>query len=79
MNSAPTEMPLTEETEDVLKKHGIEAVATLRNAHGQPIGKILIGRPLGNVSFANRDIRSLETAFILIAHTIESDKNPSQI
>ncbi|MBQ3325592.1 hypothetical protein IJG79_00355 [Candidatus Saccharibacteria bacterium] len=70
---------LTEETEDVLKKHGIEAVATLRNAHGQPIGKILIGRPLGNVSFANRDIRSLETAFILIAHTIESDKNPSQI
>lgn len=69
---------LNEETKESLKKHGIEAVAELRDASGNSVGKILIGRPLGNISFNSRDLHSLETAFILIAHTIETDKNPGQ-
>lgn len=69
---------LGKETKATFEKHGIEAIAELRDPKGKSVGRILLGRPLGNINFSNRDMKSLETALILIAHTIEADKGPSQ-
>ena len=63
-------------TRDELKKCGIEAVAILRDAEGVVVGKVLLGRPIGNISFRNRDIPSLETALSLTASAISSEKGP---
>ena len=63
-------------TRDELRKCGIEAVAILRDAEGVVVGKILFGRPIGNISFRNRDISSLETALSLTASAISSEKGP---
>ncbi len=64
-----------DDVRQILKKNGIESIAELRDASGKPIAKLLLGKPLGNITFSNRDKNSLETAFILIEHTIETDKN----
>lgn len=69
-------LALDDATRDELKKCGIEAVAILRDAEGVVVGKIMFGRPMGNVSFRNRDIPSLETALTLTAAAISSDKGP---
>ena len=69
-------LALDDATRDSLKKSGIEAVAILRNAEGVVVGKIMFGRPIGNVSFRNRDISSLETALVLVAAAISSEKGP---
>ncbi len=68
----------SEEMRTILKKHGIESVAELRDPRGKSVGKILIGRPIGNISFASRNIHSIETALVLVAHIIETDKDPGQ-
>lgn len=57
-----------------LKQHNIEAVADLRNSNGASIGKILLGRPSGSITLQNRDMNTLETALLLIAATISSEK-----
>lgn len=69
-------LALDDATRDELKKCGIEAVAILRNAEGVVVGKIMFGRPIGNISFRNRDIPTLETALTLTAAAISSDKGP---
>ncbi|MBR3264167.1 hypothetical protein IKF94_02985 [Candidatus Saccharibacteria bacterium] len=69
-------LALDDATRDELKKCGIEAVAILRNAEGVVVGKIMLGRPSGNISFRNRDLPSLETALTLTAAAISSDKGP---
>ena len=69
-------LALDDATRDSLKKCGIEAVAILRNAEGVVVGKVMFGRPIGNVSFRNRDITSLETALVLVAAAISSEKGP---
>lgn len=68
-----------EDIRQILKKHNIEGIAELRDPAGKPVAKILLGRPLGNITFSSRDMHSLETAFVLIAHAIETDKEPGQI
>lgn len=67
-------LALDDATRDELKKCGIEAVAILRNAEGVVVGKIMFGRPIGNVSFKSRDMSSLETALVLVAAAISSEK-----
>ncbi len=69
-------LALDDATRDELKKCGIEAVAILRNAEGVVVGKIMFGRPIGNVSFKSRDMSSLETALVLVAAAISSEKGP---
>ncbi len=69
-------LALDDATRDELKKCGIEAVAILRDAEGVVVGKIMLGRPIGNISFRNRDIPSLETALTLTAAAISSEKGP---
>lgn len=69
-------LALDDATRDNLKKCGIEAVAILRNAEGVVVGKIMFGRPIGNINFRNRDLPSLETALTLTAAAISSDKGP---
>ena len=59
-----------------LKKNGIEAIAVLRDGTGDVVGKILLGRPMGNISFRNRDISAIETALTLTASAISSEKGP---
>ncbi|MBR2589020.1 hypothetical protein IKE84_01610 [Candidatus Saccharibacteria bacterium] len=67
---------LTPETKETLKKNGIEAVAELKDADGEIVGKILIGRPLGNINFTSRNLSSVETALILTASAISSERGP---
>ena len=69
-------LALDDATRDELKKCGIEAVAILRDAEGVVVGKIMLGRPIGNISFRNRDIPTLETALTLTAAAISSEKGP---
>lgn len=69
-------LALDDATRDELKKCGIEAVAILRDARGVVVGKIMLGRPIGNISFRNRDLNSLETALTITAAAISSDKGP---
>lgn len=69
-------LALDDATRDELKKCGVEAVAILRNAEGVVVGKIMFGRPIGNISFRNRDIPTLETALTLTAAAISSEKGP---
>lgn len=57
-----------------LKSHGIEAVAILRGGNGEVVGKIMFGRPMGNITFANRDSRPIETTLTLIASAISAEK-----
>ncbi len=69
-------LPLNEELKTKLKPLGIEAIADLRDARGESVGKILLGRPLGNMTFKSRDMSEIETALILIATAISSEKTP---
>ena len=69
-------LALDDATMSELKKCGIEAVAILRDAEGVVVGKIMLGRPIGNISFRNRDISSLETALTLTAAASSSEKGP---
>lgn len=69
-------LALDDATRDELRKCGIEAIAILRNAEGVVVGKIMFGRPIGNVSFKSRDMSSLETALVLVAAAISSEKGP---
>ena len=69
-------LPLDAELKDYLKKAGVEAVAILRDANGNEVGRILIGRPLGNINFSNRNLSSIETALLLVSAAISSERGP---
>lgn len=69
-------LTLPMELRDSLKKSGIEAAAILRDANGDEVGKILIGRPLGNINFTSRNLSSIETVLVLAAATISSERGP---
>ena len=69
-------LALDDATRDELKKCGIEAIAILRDAKGVVVGKIMLGRPIGDINFRNRDISSLETALTLTAAAISQEKGP---
>ncbi|MBQ3309195.1 hypothetical protein IJG78_00790 [Candidatus Saccharibacteria bacterium] len=60
--------------EGILKKDGVEMVAVLKDPNGEIVGKILIGRPLGNINFSSRNISSIETAIVLTASAITSER-----
>ena len=65
-------IPLDTNLKEKLKN--IEAIAELKNARGEIVGKILLGRPLGGINLNSRDINELETAFSLISATISAEK-----
>ena len=63
------------EMDSTLKKAGVEAVAELKNAGGESIGKVLFGRPLGHINFSSRNLLSVETALVLTASAISSERS----
>lgn len=69
-------LKIDDQTNEILKQHDIKAIADLRDNNGQSIGKILLGRPLGGINFQSRDINSIETALVLVASAINSEKGP---
>ncbi|MBR3320235.1 hypothetical protein IKG20_02935 [Candidatus Saccharibacteria bacterium] len=50
-----------------LRTHGIEAIAELKDSRGNVVGLIALGRPLGAITFQNRDLSKVETALTLTA------------
>ncbi|MDO4612281.1 MAG: histidine kinase N-terminal 7TM domain-containing protein [Candidatus Saccharibacteria bacterium] len=48
------------------------AVAALRNASGKTFGQVLVGKPLGKISFSRRDLVQVETIINLAAVIIDS-------
>ena len=69
-------LPQDEFYKEELKPAGIEAVALLRNGEGEVVGKIIFGRPMGNITFANRKRLPIETALTLTASIISAEKGP---
>lgn len=61
-------------TKEFFKEQNIVAVAELRNAKGRPFGQILVGQPMGKVSFEKRDLAQIETVVNLVASIIDSEK-----
>ena len=62
-------IPLGDEAES-LRAHGVEAMAELKDSKGNVVGRIIFGRPLGAISFANRDLSNVETALTIVASVI---------
>ncbi len=59
--------------EDVVwRELDFSAVAALRNASGKTFGQVLVGKPLGKVSFSRRDLVQVETIINLAAVIIDS-------
>jgi hypothetical protein len=54
------------------KKLDFSAVATLRNASGETFGQVIIGKPMGKISFSRRDLIQVETIINLAAVIIDS-------
>ncbi|MBR5408807.1 hypothetical protein IK112_02555 [Candidatus Saccharibacteria bacterium] len=70
-------LSLDEELRTDLRKQEIEAVGELRDGKGEVIGQVIIGKPLGKINFATRDLAPVEVALTLTAATISTaDKNP---
>ncbi len=61
-------------TKQLFLEDNIVAVAELRNAKGRPFGQILVGQPLGKVSFEKRDLTQIELILNLVASIIDSEK-----
>ncbi|MBQ6605522.1 hypothetical protein IJH66_00890 [Candidatus Saccharibacteria bacterium] len=68
-------LPFDDALKTELKSLGVEAIAELRNARGEVVGKILLGRPLGGINLSSRDLGELETALTLTAAAISSEKS----
>lgn len=71
-------LPLDEGIKTELRSTGVEAIAILKDCRGETIGRIVFGRPLGNISFSNRNITDIETIMVLVATVISSEKNPTK-
>ena len=65
---------MNKDVKELVRNTGAEGVAVLKDSHGEEVGKILIGRPLGGINFNSRDLGEIETALTLLAVAISSDK-----
>ncbi len=62
-------------TKDLFERLELKAVAELRNAKGRPFGQILVGKPLGKMSFERRDLIQIEMIINLVATVIDSKRH----
>ena len=69
-------LALSDSEAKLLKHHNIEAVAVLRDGNGKVVGKVLFGRPMGNVSFSSRRLLPIETALTMTASVISAEGKP---
>lgn len=69
-------LALSDSETKLLKHHSIEAVAVLRDGNGKVVGKVLFGRPMGNVSFSSRRLLPIETALTMTASVISAEGKP---
>jgi hypothetical protein len=58
----------------VFERSGLAAVAQMRNARGQVFGHILIGRPIGEIKFEQRDLTQVESIINLVAAVVNSSE-----
>jgi hypothetical protein len=56
----------------VFERSNLAAVAQMRNARGQVFGHIIIGRPLGEIKFEQRDLTQVESIINLVAAVVNS-------
>lgn len=61
-----------DEKDENWKKLDFSAVAALRNASGKTFGQVIVGKPLGKISFSRRDLVQVETIINLAAVIIDS-------
>lgn len=59
----------------LFEKLNLKAVAELRNAKGRSFGQILVGKPVGKMSFERKDLIQLEMIVNLVASVIDSEKH----
>ncbi len=69
-------LALSDTETKLLKRHGIETAAVLRDGNGKVVGKVLLGRPMGNMSFASRRLLPIETALTMTASVISAEGKP---
>jgi len=60
------------EKNEAWQKLDFSAVAALRNASGKTFGQVLVGKPVGKISFSRRDLVQVETIINLAAIIIDS-------
>ncbi|MBR5621401.1 hypothetical protein IKW75_02900 [Candidatus Saccharibacteria bacterium] len=61
-----------------LKRHEIESVAVLRDGDGKVVGKVLFGRPMGNIPLSSRHLLPIETALTMTASAISAEQSPKK-
>ncbi|MCL2002129.1 hypothetical protein FWG76_01855 [Candidatus Saccharibacteria bacterium] len=61
-----------DELKPVFERSSLAAVAQMRNARGQVFGHILIGKPLGEIKFEQRDLTQVESIINLVAAVVNS-------
>ena len=77
------ELTMLDEDKDIWRKQSgkikkkfeeedIVAVAELRDAKGRAFGQILVGRPMGKITFEKRDLAELEMIINIVASIIDS-------
>ena len=59
----------------LFERLNLKAVAELRNAKGRSFGQILVGKPVGKMSFERKDLIQLEMIVNLVASVIDSEKH----
>ncbi len=62
-------------TQKIMDELGLKAVAELHNAKGKPFGQLVVGKPLGKMTFEHRDLVQLEMIINLVATVIDSEKH----
>lgn len=60
------------QTKKWLEQEEVVAIAELRDAKGEPFGRILVGRPLGKISFEKRDLAEIEMIINIVASVVDS-------
>ena len=58
----------------VFERSNLAAVAQMRNARGQVFGHIIIGRPIGELKFEQRDLTQVESIINLVAAVVNSNE-----
>lgn len=58
----------------VFERSNLVAAAQMRNARGQVFGHILIGKPIGEIKFEQRDLTQVESIINLVAAVINSNE-----
>ncbi len=67
------------ENDERWQKLDVSAVAALRDSSGNTFGQMIIGKPVGKISFNQRDIVQIETVINLVATTISSKKHAKKM